>query len=205
VRIKWPAHLTAAPLFFPSPLFPHQQALFQALEPLVSQIAALFLQLTDRPATDVFSYLDLRFAHCLNQGGFYRALLGAAPGQEPFSGGDEELFTCMGDRVRDLLPFGLAQDAGLLRQKREPTLWINGAARSMFAVAAADHYLGVGRGRALELLEARRVRRSPGRYEQVLAAYAHAIRDESVEDAWEITQSVLVVVPGIEVALPCQT
>ncbi|KAJ7774066.1 hypothetical protein B0H16DRAFT_1880520 [Mycena metata] len=137
-RIKWPAHLTASPLFFPSPLFPAQQELFRTLEPLVSTIAALYLEPVDRPGTGVFSHLDTRFTSSDNPSGFYRQLLGTAPGQEPFSGGDEALFTFLCQQVRHLLQMPDTSP----RPRGNLPWWINGAARSMFAIAAASHYLG---------------------------------------------------------------
>ncbi|KAJ7020812.1 hypothetical protein C8F04DRAFT_1316557 [Mycena alexandri] len=209
-RIEWPAHLTLSPLFFPSPLFPGQKVLLDTLHPLLSEISALFFQPLDRPGSGVFAYLNTRFTHSPNRDHFYRNLLGTAPGEEPFSAGDEGLFNYLEEQLRETLGViagplvAIDRNGGsrLLRQAGEQPAWIKGAARSMFATAAAAHYLRIDLSRALELLEARRVRRPLGPHEQALTAYAHAVREQGVFAAWEITQSVLVVVPGIAVSLP---
>ncbi|KAJ7136724.1 hypothetical protein C8R44DRAFT_728691 [Mycena epipterygia] len=103
-RIEWPAQLRKAPMFFPSPLHPHQQALVDTLQPLVSVIAGIYGQPKDRAPTDVFTWIDNRFSRSSAPEHFYRQLLGAAPGQEPFCAAEEAYFTSLGSQIQQMDP-----------------------------------------------------------------------------------------------------
>ncbi|KAJ6584534.1 hypothetical protein B0H19DRAFT_1058942 [Mycena capillaripes] len=87
-----PAHLTRSPIFYPSPLFPHQQALKGALRLHIDRITALYFQPHSRHGLNCFGYILQRYTNCMNLGQFYRQFLGTAPGKEPFCTADEEFF-----------------------------------------------------------------------------------------------------------------
>ncbi|KAJ7145959.1 hypothetical protein C8R44DRAFT_723821 [Mycena epipterygia] len=89
-HIEWPAQLRKAPMFFPSPLHPHQQALVDTLQPLVSII-------TGNPKIE-----PPQISSTPEQ--FYRQPLGAAPGQEPFCAAEEAYFTSLGSQIRQMVP-----------------------------------------------------------------------------------------------------
>lgn len=191
-------------MFFPSPLFPHQQALVNALEPLLSIIAAIYGERKDRVPTDVFTWIDTRFSSSPEPEQFYRKLLGAAPGQEPFCAADEAYFTSLGWQIRQMVPILPPDGSQQERARTELRHWIDGAGRAMIATAAAAHYLSVDLSTALQLLEARRVRRPLGPHQRVLEAYAHSIRDWDLAGARQIYNSILIVTPGIDISLPCR-
>ncbi|KAJ7624860.1 hypothetical protein FB45DRAFT_1030980 [Roridomyces roridus] len=202
--VKYPAQLTTAGRLYPSPLIPSQKELAACLDPLVAQIADIYLHPSTENSTDVFAILDARFTAADDKGKleFYRELLGAPPGEEPFCPADEAYFSSLCRKLR--LALGNQGEMARSTSINDHKVWAHGAGRVMFATAACAHYLSIEDRRvALQLLETRQVIREPGDLDAVLQAYGHALRHLTVPDVEAFARERLIVVPGLgEVALP---
>ncbi|KAK7025719.1 hypothetical protein R3P38DRAFT_3193241 [Favolaschia claudopus] len=202
-RIQWPSHLTNGPSVCPSPLFPHEAGLAEALSACVPEITAIFCSAKPEHAdgASVFTTLDYRFVRSADPERFYRNYLGAGRGYEPFYPADEAFSTTVCDQIQEQVPF-FSDDGQVLRPRNELRGWIAGAGRCMLATVAAAYYLDVDLAIAAELLEKRRVSRLVGTHERVLATYVDALEEYSLGMMRQIMDKVIVVTPGIEVPLP---
>ncbi|KAJ6518451.1 hypothetical protein DFH09DRAFT_1373453 [Mycena vulgaris] len=198
VEIEWPALLMKSPNFFPSPVYPYQQGLADHLVELLPLIIAIYRDPTGNPP-HIFTAIDARFRARGDPDDFYKLILGAAPGDEPFCPADEAYFTQLGTRIRDGIPWG---DAYPGRSPHGPRNWIKGAARVMLACAAAGHYLDTDLVTALALLEARQVYRARSMFERVWDAYIHSLSGQSVAAGHKACDNLQIARPGIQVPLP---
>ncbi|KAJ7648907.1 hypothetical protein B0H17DRAFT_1147863 [Mycena rosella] len=102
-EIAWPTLLMNSPAFFPSPLYPSQQPLDNAVQSWVPTIIAVYFNDAGPTAADVFKVFDTCFSTSEHSTTFYKDLLGTAAGKEPFCAADETYFSLVSNEIRALV------------------------------------------------------------------------------------------------------